>query len=90
MNNEVSPPYWLAIGAIILGIVTTTIMPSVVGVFMLIKCFESSKAKSRGDFEEARRLARQAWFNPFGIPPLVGWIIGGIVILLIVVALRGL
>lgn len=84
---DVKPPYWLSIGLIVLGIVTATIMPSIVGVFVLLRCIEASKAKARGDFDEARRLSRQAWWNPFGIRPVFGWIIGGTAIVVLVLLL---
>ncbi|MDP3115091.1 MAG: hypothetical protein Q8M98_10020 [Candidatus Cloacimonadaceae bacterium] len=87
-REEIKPPYWYAILAIVAGIVTVTIVPSIIGIFSLIKCSEASKANSRGDYEEAKKLAHQAVWNPFGMPPTLIWIISilaviGIVILIV-------
>ncbi|MDD2228779.1 MAG: zinc-ribbon domain-containing protein [Candidatus Cloacimonetes bacterium] len=74
-HEYVKPPYWVAILLIILGTFTLTIVPAIFGVLSLIKCSEASKANSRGDYEEARKLAKQAIRNPLGLSVSASWII---------------
>jgi len=85
LHNEVKPPYLYAIICIIAGLFTVTIVPSIIGIFMLMKCNEASKANNRGDYEEAERLAHQAIWNPLGMSPALQWIIGIIAVVGIVV-----
>ena len=86
--EQVKPPYAYAIFDIILGIVTATIVPSILGIFSLIKCIQASDANSRFDYEEAKRLSRQAIWNPLGLSKTALWvsgIIGGIVIVILII-----
>lgn len=83
-HEEVKPPYAYAIIAIVLGIVTATIVPSIIGIFMLIKCIQASNAISRFDYEEAKRLAHQATWNPLGLSPTARWVFGIIGVIAVV------
>jgi ABC-type Fe3+ transport system permease subunit len=75
-QEKVKPPYGWAILLIVLGIVTATVVPSIVGVVMLIKCTRSTGADRHGDHNEAKKLAHQAIWNPLGLSKTAMWIIG--------------
>lgn len=76
--SEPKPPYWAAVVMIVGGLFTTTLVPTVFGVFIFIRCLEATKANRMGDHEEARRLCHLAWWNPLNLPHKVRsylWII---------------
>lgn len=85
-QEKVNPPYAYAIIVIILGIVTATIVPSIIGIFMLIRCIQASNANSRLDYVEAKRLARQATWNPLGLSTTARWVLGVIAVIAIIIA----
>lgn len=89
-HEEVKPPYGYAIIAIVLGIVTATIVPSIIGIFMLVRCVQASNANNRFDYEEAKRLAHQATWNPLGLSTGVRWVLGIIAVIGIIIGIIAL
>jgi len=85
--EKANPPYWYATLLIVAGLFTVTIIPSIIGVFSMIKCIKASNANQRWDYEEAKKLSRQAIWNPVGIPAAGGWVIGIIIVIAIIGAI---